>query len=425
MRKLMFTVLVSNLCFIGLAQYDESLIAFYDFRGHANDLSGNENHGILYGTTPTVDRFGEPDGALYFDGIDDYVDLGSLGNVQYDSYTISMWVLTESLPGKNMALFSNYEDWMGDNHNMILLGLHASDGSNANLRGKTYFIQRDPDPNNGGNYEGGDYFISDHLWNDHHVDAFTNITVVRDALNSTQTLYVNGVISDHLSSLSQNAMTKDDQFLVGKLAIYDVHFEGVIDELRIYDRALSDVEVLALSDVNALGACMADKGVRFDEFDPADHGKRFGQELNVEYKGFEWGYSGPIKLDTWGSWTVVDSVSEVLGANDSHNWVKARASDEGKGAKITHPVGFVFQSVMLYTDDRPAFLQEVRVTYRTTSGFTSDGEVIPLLPNRWIQLSASDLGVEHLPLKSIWFNGPGVTEPNSGKFGLDNLRWHF
>ncbi|MDD4206120.1 MAG: hypothetical protein PHH55_08610, partial [Candidatus Delongbacteria bacterium] len=43
------------------------------FSGNANDASGNGNHGAVHGATLTEDRFGNPNSAYYFDGIDDEI----------------------------------------------------------------------------------------------------------------------------------------------------------------------------------------------------------------------------------------------------------------------------------------------------------------------------------------------------------------
>jgi hypothetical protein len=47
------------------------LVAHYPFNGNANDESGNGNHGTVHGAKLTQDRFGNPNSAYYFDGIDD------------------------------------------------------------------------------------------------------------------------------------------------------------------------------------------------------------------------------------------------------------------------------------------------------------------------------------------------------------------
>ena len=55
----------------------DGLVAYYPFSGNANDASGNGNHGAVHGATLTEDRFGNPNSAYYFDGIDDEINLGT------------------------------------------------------------------------------------------------------------------------------------------------------------------------------------------------------------------------------------------------------------------------------------------------------------------------------------------------------------
>ena len=50
----------------------ESLICYWPFNGNANDLSINNNHGIVNGATLIPDRFGNINSAYSFDG-NDYI----------------------------------------------------------------------------------------------------------------------------------------------------------------------------------------------------------------------------------------------------------------------------------------------------------------------------------------------------------------
>jgi hypothetical protein len=47
------------------------LIADYPFNGNALDASGNGYNGTVNGATLTTDRFGNPNAAYEFDGVDD------------------------------------------------------------------------------------------------------------------------------------------------------------------------------------------------------------------------------------------------------------------------------------------------------------------------------------------------------------------
>ena len=53
-----------------ISDHNAYLVAYYPFDGDANDGSGNNNHGRLFGDVAlTEDRSGNPNGAYRFDGI--------------------------------------------------------------------------------------------------------------------------------------------------------------------------------------------------------------------------------------------------------------------------------------------------------------------------------------------------------------------
>lgn len=53
---------------------NQCLIAYYPFNGNADDATGNGNNGIpMNGVKLTTDRFGNPNSAYLFDGVDDYI----------------------------------------------------------------------------------------------------------------------------------------------------------------------------------------------------------------------------------------------------------------------------------------------------------------------------------------------------------------
>jgi hypothetical protein len=175
--------------------------------------------------------------------------------------------------------------------------------------------------------------------------------------------------------------------------------------------------------------------VNFESFEPADQNLRLGVELPSAHDGFEWAYADPAKIadstcttatatTCWGSWAVSDEAGDDIPAASGHNWMRARSANQGKGAKITKLDGFVFRSMQLYTHDpaeRPAFVDEVIVTARTAADPSVDiSTPVSLQANTWIEVTAEELGVEDVELKSIWFNSD-VSSPNSGKFGLDNF----
>ena len=72
----------------------DGLVAYYPFNGNANDESGYNKHGVVYGVSLTEDRFGNTNSAYSFDGIDDYmhIDHRSYLNVNPPGFTAAVWI---------------------------------------------------------------------------------------------------------------------------------------------------------------------------------------------------------------------------------------------------------------------------------------------------------------------------------------------
>ena len=91
------------------------LVAFYHFTGGTTDASGSGNNGTAYGSpTAMDDRFGNPDAALAFDGVNDYVSAADSPTLDLGAeWTISLWFNLGSLePGDDYRLLykSYYDD---------------------------------------------------------------------------------------------------------------------------------------------------------------------------------------------------------------------------------------------------------------------------------------------------------------------------
>ena len=73
------------------ADLTQGLVAWYPFDGNASDMSGNGNHGTVYGATLGTDRHGHANKAYNFDGVDDYI-LITNGSYTHPSQTIAFWL---------------------------------------------------------------------------------------------------------------------------------------------------------------------------------------------------------------------------------------------------------------------------------------------------------------------------------------------
>jgi hypothetical protein len=71
------------------------LVGEWHFDGDAKDSSGNGNDGKIYGATFVDGKFGK---ALSFNGVDNYVNAGSLSQITNDSdWSVSFWMNSASI----------------------------------------------------------------------------------------------------------------------------------------------------------------------------------------------------------------------------------------------------------------------------------------------------------------------------------------
>ena len=180
----------------------------------AYDSAGN-NDGTIYGATWTT---GKIDGALSFDGTNDYVDCGS-GPSNYDNITVSAWMKTstEGILVSNRYSSYSYGTWYTLSSMDIELG-DNSQGGYKHLNFNTPTL-------NG-------------IW--HHI-AYT-----KDGINNA--VYVDGSLD--LSFTSNADISWNVPTFIGrrwtKSSGDGVWFNGTIDDVRIYDRALTANEVWQL-----------------------------------------------------------------------------------------------------------------------------------------------------------------------------------
>ncbi len=214
------------------------LVAYYPFNGNANDESGNGNDGSVYGNTAiAVDRFGNPDKAYTFGGLNTpgYIHVPNSNSLKFqNACTYSMWVKLAGLYGMN--------GW----GQAVSEGVHCVFAKDADQGGKMNGVILGSDINN--------YFLTWVSWignqqsaliTGSHLGQWVHLVYVLDSQNSSITFYVDGVLSgSYQTSFSFTASNNADLFF-GKfnLAGYTYPLNGSIDDIAIYNRALSMSEV--------------------------------------------------------------------------------------------------------------------------------------------------------------------------------------
>ena len=90
------------------------LVAYYPFNGNANDESGNNNNGTVYGAKLTTDRFGKPNSAYSFDG-GSYIEVQNSSSLNpANSISITWWCYIFKFNNTYSTFISNWED-LGNN----------------------------------------------------------------------------------------------------------------------------------------------------------------------------------------------------------------------------------------------------------------------------------------------------------------------
>ena len=204
-----------------VSQSTDGLTAYYPFSGNANDESGFNNRGIVDNPILTTDRFDEIDNAYLFNGTDDIIRV--LDNSQthlFDDFTIMAWVNPYSIKSQTILRKGSAQS------ETPVLGAYSLSLSATN-----------------------DYIFS--------VGTTTESVQVRfPGYLTNQWQFIVGVKEGNNLSLYIDGIKVNEEFITGvmgydtslfligtRLQLPSSTFEGKIDEIRIYDRALNENEI--------------------------------------------------------------------------------------------------------------------------------------------------------------------------------------
>jgi hypothetical protein len=208
-------------------EYSDELIAFYPFNGNANDESGYNHHGTVNGATLAIDRFGNSNSAYDFDGNSNYIKVPH--NSSFNStngLTVSLWAKPEPVRSRWRTMIAKGRNI--DDYDLWTVQLNS--GMNG-IEGAINFY-------NGFDDYPGSNAIDDGSW--HH------IVLAYDGNVKWQT-YVDTTVA---VTVFDNNCYNNDNLFIGAFenndgSIIDV-FDGTIDDVRIYNYALTNSEIIAL-----------------------------------------------------------------------------------------------------------------------------------------------------------------------------------
>lgn len=215
---------------------DNGLIAHYPFSGNVNDISGNNNNAVNFGAINTQDANGSNNSALEFNGTSAHILLPSNPTFNFapsDSLTISCWV-------------QPYENLNWSKQALIVKSAFDVNSQNANWSYGLYLALNKAMTG----YSNNEFLTSSS--NIENNKCWYNIVVTYK--NGYWYLFVNGKIE--AQDLSQTNFISQNPSVTSVLAIGKKggangdYFKGKLDEVRIYNRNLSSIEVEALYELN-------------------------------------------------------------------------------------------------------------------------------------------------------------------------------
>ena len=226
----------------------DGLVGYWTFDGpdvttSVKDMSGNGNNGgFVGGATTSAKVSGKLGQALSFDGSDDYVNAANSSSLTLTGdTTVAAWVNLRSAPSTGAGILQ-----------------YADNASGAEAQNQNLLYEISWDTTSGNDIRlGHEYSTGTNQLNTFDTNLSLNtwyhLVGVRDATANTWILYKDGVLFG-----TYNYTTDADGGTVSHLCIDNacsaaggLFANQIVDEVRVYNRALSAAEIKGLYDVGA------------------------------------------------------------------------------------------------------------------------------------------------------------------------------
>jgi hypothetical protein len=206
------------------------LVGWFPFSGNANDESGNNNNGTVSGATLASDRFGNANTSYNFNGTNNYITVPNIAVQGNASRTTSFWFQTNATEGGMIIATGSGTNQNGATYNLRILEQGYLSFMGGNFTSCCYDIN----PTTGIN-------LKDNNWHNCVVTFSANVFK----------FYVDSIlISTTNLSISTNGQTN----FIGKSNDTNVSnsafFKGKIDDIGIWNRALTQDEITNLYSAN-------------------------------------------------------------------------------------------------------------------------------------------------------------------------------
>lgn len=193
------------------------------------DSSSATNHGTLVNLNNTNRVPGVWGNGIFCNGTNGYIAVSNnLGN----DFSLSLWIKTAQVFQQTDQTFNGtgliWSDVSGNANDFILGGTRSANGTN-----RISFFTGNPDSSLNGT-------------RDISTDKWTHIAVVRNKTTGARRVFVNGVL-EVSGTGGTGTLTANPVIHFGGNTLNGRYFLGMMDEVRAYNRALSDGEVAQLA----------------------------------------------------------------------------------------------------------------------------------------------------------------------------------
>lgn len=203
------------------------LVGWWPFNGNANDESGNGYDGTVNGASLASDRFGNPNSAYDFDGIDDHIIVNNI-ITNYSEYTFSSWfrVYTPSLTSTITGIVSQTGNASGAAGGTIQSLSHGYTHTDSILCTHRMANQT----------------LSSVISDTNDIYSWNHIVSVWDGTNVL--FYLNGQLQGTVAVNGLTVMQPELYFGAMRwLGIVNRFLDGAVDDVSIHDRALTACEI--------------------------------------------------------------------------------------------------------------------------------------------------------------------------------------
>ncbi|MGI9106685.1 MAG: FG-GAP-like repeat-containing protein, partial [Pyrinomonadaceae bacterium] len=218
-----------------------NMTAWYPGDGNANDIQGGNNGSLFNGATFAA---GKVEQAFSFDGVDDFASFGNtVGNFGASDFTVDFWINSTSL--RQEEVLGNRVDCSGGNFLSIRKGSGGGLSVEVDNFGSGY-IPLNSTVN-----------ISD--------GAYHHIAVVRQG--ATLALYIDGRLDTSGTAADGIVanINNSNNFIAGTGSCGEfgqANFTGQLDEIEIFNRAISQTEIQSIFNADSAGKCKAEAAIQ-------------------------------------------------------------------------------------------------------------------------------------------------------------------